>query len=302
MSIEIPVSFVDQFSAQVHMLAEQSTSRLRGLAQEEMVEGESFSRDRIGTTQDTANEINTRHGDTPLNNTPHSRRWGFVKDYDVADLIDRQDRVKLLLDPQGPYTQRHGGVMGRSIDDEVIRAALGSVAEGRNGDTSVSLPSDQRLTGGSGSGLTIQKLIDAKEVMDSSEIGMDMPRFFVTSARGISNLLEDEKVTSADFNTIKALVRGEINEFMGFTFIRSERLPIGGVQKDDVGPDPGSDVRKDFAIARGGVILGMAQEPNSVATPRPDKRMAQQIYTWGSWGSLRIEDELVVEVDSDNTA
>jgi len=302
MSIEIPVSFVDQFSASVHMLAEQSTSRLRGLAQEEAVEAESFSRDRIGTPQDTANEIMVRHGDTPINDTPHSRRWGFIKSFDVADLIDRQDRVKLLLDPQGPYTQRHGGVMGRSIDDEIIRAALGTVAEGRNGDTTVSLPSDQRLTSNSGSGLTIQKLIDAKEIMDSSEIGMDMPRFFVTSARGISNLLEDEKVTSADFNTIKALVRGEINEFMGFTFIRSERLPIGGKQKDDVGPDPGSDVRKDFAITRGGVILGMAQNPNSVATPRPDKRMAQQIYTWGSWGSLRIEDELVVEVDSDNTA
>jgi len=292
MSISIPQSFVDQFSTNVHMLAEQETSRLRAVAQEEGVEGESFSRDRIGTTQDSANPINTRHGDTPLNDTPHSRRWGFIKDYDVADLIDRQDRVRLLIDPQGPYTRRHAGVMGRSIDDEVINAALGTAKEGRNGNTDVPLPSGQKITSGSSNALSIQKLIETKEIMDASEIGMDMPRFFITNARGIAQLLEDEKVTSADFNTVRALVRGEISEYMGFTFIRSERLPIGQVS---------ANVRQDFAIARGGVILGMAQEPNSVATPRPDKRMAQQVYTWGSWGSVRIEDELVVEVQSTNT-
>ena len=289
MSVSIPQSFVDQFSANVHMLAEQRMSRLRNTVLTEDVQAESVARERVGKTQDTANEINERHGDTPLNNTPHTRRWAFMKDFDVADLIDRNDKVKALIDPQSIYTVRHAGVMGRTVDDEIINAALGTAKEGKNGDTDVALPASQKIADGS-TNLTVAKLIEAKEKFDAAEVDEFIPRFMIVNSAGISSLLGDTSVTSADFNTVKALVRGEINEFMGFTFIRSERLPVA------------SNIRSGIAMAQQGILLGFASQPQSTANERPDKRNAQQIYTWGSWGSVRVEDEMVVQVDYDETA
>ena len=282
MSVTIDTAFVKQFSANVHLLAEQRMSRLRSRVLTESVTGESFSKERIGTTQDAANASDVRHGDTPLNNTPHTRRWGFIADYDVADLIDRQDRVKLLIDPDSAYTLRHAGVMGRTMDTTIIAALEGSSTEGKNATTTTALPSAQKIASGS-VGLTVAKLIQAKEILDAAEVDDFYERTFVCAAAQVSDLLEDDKVTSKDYNTVQALVAGKIDEFMGFKFVRSQRLTD-------------SSGRLCYAFVQPAITFGIAVEPNSVANDRPDKKNAKQIYTSGSWGALRSEDAMVVQV------
>lgn len=282
MSFSIPQSYVEQFSSYVQMLSEQRMSRLRGTVRMDTVTGESFAVERIGGI-DKPNQVTELHGDTPLNNTPHSRRWGFIVDYDVADLIDNVSKIRLLIDPQSAYVMRHAGTMGRGQDDSII-AALGGVAiEGKSKGTQVALPAAQKIASGS-TGMTIQKLNEAKERLDASEVDEFWPRFIVIGSRQLRELLEDDKVTSNDFNTVKALVRGELNEFLGFTFIRSERLLLSSAD------------RLCYAYAQPAVTLALADEPQSAVDPRPDKRRAMQVYTWGSWGAVRVEDEMVVEI------
>lgn len=284
-SVTIPTSYVEQFSANVLMLAEQRMSRLRQTVQIEPVTGESFAIERLGGI-DAPNTIATLHGDTPLNNTPHTRRWGFIADYDVADLIDKQSRVRLLIDVDSKYTMRHAGTMGRGVDDSVITALGGSAAEGKSGTTITALPAAQKIAHGS-VGLTISKLIQAKEKLDAAEVDEFITRYMVVGSRQVRDLLEDDKITSADFNTVKALVAGQVDQFMGFTFVRSERLPVGVIA---------ASIRQCYAYAQTALTLGIAQEPTSVASVRPDKRMASQIYTYGTWGAVRTEDVQVVEV------
>ncbi|NBB92345.1 MAG: hypothetical protein GVY32_04155 [Gammaproteobacteria bacterium] len=288
MSFSIPQSFVDQFSANVLLLSEQRMSRLMPTVQQEDVTGESFARERIGMTKDVASVTTDRHGDTPLDNTPHTRRWGFIQDYDVADLIDRQDRIRLLIDPQSSYTIKHAGTMGRTMDDEIIRAMRGSAATGRDGAGSQALPAGQKIPHG-GTGMTLAKLIQAKEILDANEVDPMIPRYMALNARGISQLLEDEKLTSADYNTVRALQRGTLDEFMSFTFIRLERLP-----------NDGSGNTFALAYTSLATVMGIAARPSTIVAPRPDKRMAQQLYTWGTWGAVRVEDEMVVEVAYDD--
>ncbi len=283
MSITVPESYVEQFSANVHMLAEQKFSRLRNTVREEPVTGESFAVERVGGI-DKPNEITALHGDTPLNNTPHSRRWGFMTDYDVADLIDKQSRVRLLIDPASVYTRRHGSTLGRQIDDSIIAALRGSAAAGKSGTTTVALPAGQKIASGS-TGMTVAKFIQAKELLDAAEVDEFIPRFFALSARQLRDMLEDDKVSSNDYNTVKALVRGELDTYLGFTIIRTERLPIIT-----------GTTRACLAWALDGVAIGMGDPPQSVAAPRPDKRMTLQIYSWGTWGAVRVEDEMVVEI------
>lgn len=283
MSITIPQSYVEQFSGNVHMLSEQRMSRLRNTVRVETVTGESAAFERVGGI-DAPNQITQLHGDTPLNNTPHSRRWLYVADYDVADLIDKQSKVKLLIDPESVYTRRHAGTMGRGIDDAIISALGGDAAQGKAGGTTVSLPLAQKVAVAS-TGLTVQKLLEAKEILDGAEVDEFIPRFLACGSKQVRNLLNDDKVSSSDYNTVRALVQGQINEYLGFTFVRTERLQVDG-----------SSNRLCYAYAMDGVVLGLNQEPASIAAPRPDKRHAQQIYTYGSWGAVRLEDEQVVEI------
>lgn len=281
MSVDIPVSYVEQFSASVHLTAEQRMSRLLGTIRREPVTGESFFIERIGSV--TGQQITTLHGDTPLNNTAHSRRMGVPVDYDVADLIDKQSRVRLLIDPDGPYQMRHAGYLGRTIDDLIISALGGSAASGKTGTTLVALPSGQKVASGS-TGMTISKILQAKEILDHNEVDEFIPRYAVITSRQIRDLLNDDKVSSADYNTVKALVQGTIDEFLGFKFIRSERLLLSTTD------------RLCYFYAGLGVGGGFGQEINSVANERPDKRNAKQIYSWMSFGAVRVEDEMVVEV------
>lgn len=282
MAISIPTHFVEQFSSRVHMLAEQKTSRLRSTVMIDMVDGESKAIERLGGSE--LNEITERHGDTPLNEVEHTRRWLYLRDFDVADLIDKPDRVKLLIEPDGKYTMRHASAMGRGIDDEVIRALGASATEGKTGTTTTVLPSAQKIVSGS-TGMTIDKLIAAKEILDAAEIDDFIPRFCVAQSKQRSNLLSDDKISSNDYNTVKALVRGEIDTYLGFKFVSSERLQVDG-----------SSDRLCYCYAQQAVTLGMGAEPSTTASPRPDKRNAQQIYTWGSWGAVRVEDEMVVQI------
>lgn len=283
-SVDIPVAYVNQFSANVHLLAEQKVSRLLPTVMREDVTGESWSVEITGGI-DAPNEITERHGDTPLNNTPQTRRWGFIKDYDVADLIDKQDRVKLLIQLDSIYTMRHAGTMGRGIDDAIITALYATAITGHTGTGTTVFPtSTQQIASGS-TGLTIDKLNRAKEILDHNEVDEFYPRFFACTSRQIRELLEDDKVTSQDFNTVKALVRGDIDTFLGFKFVRTERLLL-----------PSAQVRNCFAYAQPAVRFGVAMAPNTTASVRPDKRNASQIYTCGSWGALRTEDAMVVSV------
>lgn len=287
MSIEIPVSFVDQFSANVVFLAEQRMSRLRGTVQLEDVTGESFAVERIGGV--ALNAVNERHGDTPLNSTPHTRRWGYIVDKDVADLIDKQDRVKLLINPDSAYTLRHAGALGRGFDDEIIRALGASVNEGRNGTTTTAYDTTNQSIASSSVGLTVAKLLEAKEKLDAAEVDDFIPRYFVCAAKQMTNLLNDDKVTSSDFNTVQALVQGKIDTYLGFKFIRSERLTK--VSND----------RYCFAYTQNAIRLGVAQAPATIVSDRPDKRHAKQVYSYMSLGAVRTEDVQVVRVLADES-
>ena len=282
MSFSIPQNFVEQFSSNVHMLTEQSMSRLRKTVTTISVTGESFAVERLGGS--SINTVDERHGDTPLNDISHTRRWGYIQDYDTADLIDKVDRLKLLIDVDSKYTRRHASAMGRGFDDNIIATLGASATEGKSGGTLTALPSGQKVVSGS-TGLTIDKLLSTKLILDQNEVDDIMPRYFVTSALGITNLLADDKISSQDYNVVQALVQGKVNHYLGFDFIRIERLLTNS-----------SSERLNYGYVQEAVTLGIAQEPTSIGAERPDKRHSKQIYTYGSWGSVRVEDELVVQV------
>ncbi len=282
MSTQITTAFVNQFSANVQMLSQQMGSLLRNAVDTESVNGEKAFFDQVG--QAAAVLRTSRHADTPLVETPHTRRMVTMSDYEYADLIDDSDKVRLLVDPTSTYSRAAAAAMGRAMDDVIITAALGTSQTGKDGSTSTALPAGQKIAHGS-AGLTIAKLVSAKELLDAASVDPSIPRHIIVSPKQISDLLNNTTVTSSDFNTVKALAQGEINSFVGFNFIVSNRLNT----------DSNSD-RQVIAFAQDGLKLAVGKEPAARIDERADKSYSTQVYYCQTIGATRMEEEKVVEI------
>ena len=116
MSTEITTAFVQQYKDNFILLSQQKGSRLRPWVRDDpdFLKGKAGYFDRIGST--AMQKRTSRHQDTPLISTPHSRRRITMDDFVWADLIDNADRVKLLADPEGPYTTNAVWAAGREFD------------------------------------------------------------------------------------------------------------------------------------------------------------------------------------------
>jgi len=279
MSSQVTTAFVQQYSANVQMLSQQMGSLLRDKVRVESVTGKNAFLDQVGSV--TAVEKTSRHSDTPQIDTPHARRRLSLADYEFADLIDQQDKVRLLIDPTSSYAQAAAMAMGRAIDDVIISAALGTAYTGETGSTSTA--NANQIVHGSG-GLTVAKLRTAKQTLDLSDVDPSIPRYIIVSPKQISGLLNITEVTSSDFNTVKALATGEVNSYLGFNFIVSNRLALSGT------------TRSCIAFAQDGIALGIGKDVNARIDERADKSYATQVYYCMSIGATRMEEDKVVEV------
>ena len=202
MSTQVTTAFVQQFNANIALLSQQKGSRFRKAVRVESVTGEKAFFDQVGST--AAVKRSSRHADTPIQDTPHSRRMVVMDDYEWADLIDDQDKIRMLADPTSTYAMAAGAAMGRAMDDVVIAAIIGTSSTGSSGTTSTTLPSAQKIVHGS-AGLTIAKLISAKKILDEADVDPSIKRWIAVAPEQIEDLLNNTTVTSSDFNTVNLL-------------------------------------------------------------------------------------------------
>ena len=282
MSSNITTAFVQQYSANVQMLSQQMGSLLRDKVRQESVVGKNAFFDQVGSV--TAQLKQSRHSDTPQIDTPHSRRRVSLADYEFADLIDQQDKVRLLIDPTSSYAQAAAYAMGRAMDDVIISAATGTAFTGETGSGTETAQTAIAANVGSTTGLNIDKLLKAKEKFDLASVDPSIQRFIVVGPEQMSNLLGTTQVTSSDFNSVKALVHGEVNSFLGFNFIVSNRLSLSG------------STRSCIAYAQDGIALAVGKDVQARIDERADKSYATQVYYCMSIGATRMEKEKVIGI------
>jgi len=289
MSNQITTAFVQQYSSNVQMLSQQMGSVLRGVVDVESVTGKSAFFDQVGKT--TAVVRSSRHADTPQIDTPHSRRRVTLADYEWADLIDNADKVRLLIDPTSSYAKAAAAAMGRAMDDVIIAALGGTAYTGETGSTSVALPAAQKPYSSSQTdGLTIAKLLEAKRLLDAADVDPSLQRYLVCGPKQIGDLLGTTQVTSSDFNTVKALAQGQVDSFLGFQFIVTNRLKLDATNTDD---------RLAYAFTSDAIKLAIGQDVLARIDERADKSYSTQVYYAMSIGATRMEEEKVVEIACD---
>lgn len=284
MSNQIPEWFVIDYKSTVESLLQQRGSKLRAAMTVDSYHGKSgVPVNQLGPV--TAQKRTSRHSDTPLIETPHDRRWVYPTDYEWADLIDDQDKLRSVADPTSPYAVNGAMSLGRAMDDEIIEAFFGNNRTGEDGDVVVPFPTGQKIIANS-SGLTLEKLREAKKRLLAAEVDVDTEMLFCgITASQHDDLLGLTQVTSLDFNTRPTLVDGRVTSFMGFNFIDIQRLGVDG-SADRLLP----------CWAKSGMHLGIWNDINARITERDDKSYSTQVYVKGTFGATRLEEAKIIQI------
>lgn len=130
-----------------------------------------------------------------------------------------------------------------------------------------------------GTNLTVEKLRLAQNALDVENVP-DEDRTFVMHANGKKALLESTEVTSTDFNSVKALVNGQVDTFLGFRFVTFGNIREGGL------PLTGN-IRTNFAYHRDSMLEAFGVL-SRVANPGVEVDFDVRSRSWLVIPSLRM--------------
>lgn len=290
MSFEIPDHYSRSFTTNVELLLQQEDSRFSDCVGVGTYTGEqSQVVKQFGEVE--FQEKTSRLADTSFSEIEHRQRWVFPTDYDLALPVEKEDEIRMLDSPVSPYTGAMSAGWNRKKDAVIVTAALGSAKTGKNGSTTTafdttnfSVASDFVVTGSPvASGLTLAKITEAKRMLDAAECPMK-GRYFGTGSYQLQDMLLTDKLTSQDYQTVKALTNGEINSMLGFEFKRYEGFAVA------------SSIRSCIAWHKTGLHLGTWNGLETKIGERPDMKYLTQVFMKGTIGATRTNEEKVVRV------
>lgn len=284
---QIPQHYSTEFSTNWIHRVQQTAGRLDPFVEDDAFDGERKRYDRIGAQN--SRKRTERKGPTNIIDPALDHRWAYRASFDIGNLLDQDDARNLgpLVVPTSDYVRSHANAYHRDSDDIAWQAALDDALTGELGNTPSPLPAGQKIAVGSpgSDGLTLAKLITANQILEDADLEDEQPRVLCVTARQLSDLLNTTEIKSADYNTVKALVNGTIDTFMGFKFVKIKRL------RKSVG-----NVRTLVGWVKG-AIKRIKGPMNSDVSMRKDLSMATQIYSSWNLGAVRIYDEGVVQID-----
>ena len=255
MATTLSPAFVTLFEAEVHQ-AYQSSATLRNVAR--MRTGVEGSTAKFPILAKGSASVRTPSTDVvPLNGT-FSSVTATLTDYVASEYSDIFNQAKINFDERQELAKLVGNAIGRREDQIIIDALIAGSAGTTVANTVVTSGS------GSASDLNVGKIIEAKKGLDAKSVP-PTDRHMIIHANSLASLLGDERAISADFAQVQALVRGEVNSFMGFTMHMIGDRDEGGLPKD------GSNDRTCLAFHRDAIGCAVGIPPKTEVNYIPEK-------------------------------
>ena len=290
---QIPDHYYSLFTQNVELLLQQKQPRFMGTVSMASYSGEAAQVvKQFGTVE--FQEKTGRGEDTNFADITHLQRWVYPSFFDLALPVEKIDELQMLGSPQSPYVEAMRAAYARKWDDKLISAFFGVSRTGKNGADVTPFNTNNAIAVNAGAagaiGLTVEKLIRVRELMEEREVDLSVETAYIAvSAKQISDMLRTTEATSADYAAIKRLESGEVNQFMGFTFVKSQRLPSKVIGSDTV--------RRLPVWVPSGMHLGTWNGLTTDIAKRPDKKNITQIYMDCGMGSCRTQENKVFEIE-----
>lgn len=277
MAVNISNAFVTLFDAEVKQ-AYQAESVLRNTVRLRTgVEGSTHKFPKIGKG---VAQVRIPQTDVTPMNVSYSQATVTLSDYIAAEYSDIFNQAKVNFDERSELVQVVSKSIGRRADQLIIDALAAS-------GTSNTVASS---VGGANTDLNLDKLLAAKKAMDAGNVPME-GRHMLIHANNLSSLLGETEVTSSDYNTVKALVAGEVNTFLGFQF-----HVIGDRDEGGLSISSGDRVVYAWHQQAVGMAEGMGIRTEINYVPEKTSFLVSSMF---SAGAITIDAEGVVAITCD---
>lgn len=228
--------------------------------------------------------------------TDTDSRWVFPSDFDLPQMVDKFDKLRLLVDPESKLVENAYLAAGRQLDRLILAAFTGTAKTGLNGSTSTSVNANNEVdvaVGGANSRLNVEKLLAVKELMRANFVNLEMEEVYcILTAKDESALLKEIQITSQDFNggDRPVLKDGRISRFLGINFIYCElaETVLAGTNEVNVP-----------VWVKSGMHLGIWNDITTDVSQRKDiQGLPWQAYMYLTAGATRIEENKVYNIES----
>lgn len=189
------------------------------------VTGEAYKFTRMG--KGLANQKATQADVTPMD-VSHSRQTANLDNWNAPEYTDIFDQAEVNFDEKSELAKTIAMALGRREDQIIIDAMAGgtySATPGNDADTGL----DVTIAGA----MTVKELREAALLGLTKRSAPSMDRTIAITANGVNQLLATTPVTSGDYNTVKALVNGDVDTFVGLNFKIIAARDEGGLPGED---------------------------------------------------------------------
>jgi hypothetical protein len=290
MSQNLPSHFVQQFATNIALKLQQKDSRLGGAVMIGSHMGEQAAEvDQVDAIE--MQEIAGRFAPIGRVDAALDRRWVSPEHYDLNQLIDKFDKLKLLIDPSSIFVQNAVAAAKRRRDRTIINAFFADAKTGKSGTTTTSFPGGQVIAVNEGAagntGASVEKILTGLERLQAADVDTETDMIFHgLNAKANGKLLREVQIIQNKFNVSANIVKGKVMEFMGVNFIHSELF----------GTD-GSGYRRLPMWAKSGMHLGVWEDMQTDIDQRKDlSGHPWQAYLKLTIGATRLEEEKVLEI------
>lgn len=288
----ITEAFVNKYGRNVHMQVQQRGSRFYNkVAHEDALGSEAFYVDRLGpftgNTYADREAVGVRHQATPINDTPHSKRLISPIDFDWGTILDKFDKVRMLMDPMSRYIMNARDAISRDIDVEILTAVTRTALD-KSG-ASVDIGAAQQVNTGAGGlaegdVLNLEVILAVEEAMNALEVPADGRIWPVRSDRW-RQLKSIPQIQDIDLNAYKILSDPQSTAtevyFNGFWFVRTELTPNANISP---------------IFQRDGIVWGDWTDIQANIEQDPTRKYSWVPYFCMTGGAVRVEEERVIEL------
>ncbi len=295
MSVNIPNHFVQQYTTNVAHLLQIQGGKLRSLVNEDSHSGEAaVPVDQYGSVE--MQEVTTRFGPMPRVDAATDRRWVYPTDYNLPQMVDTFDKLRLMVDPQGPLAQAAVKASGRKIDTIISNAFYASANTGKAGGTATAFDTtnhrvDAAIGAAADTGLNVDKILRAVRLLEDNDVDteMEQPCMMITPQQH-EDLKRQTQVINSDYFTSEGRPvfagDGRIAEFAGVKIVVSRLTPNN------------SSYRLVPMWVKSGMHLGIWSDVKARIDERPDiEGVPFQLSTTLTMGATRLEEGRVIQIE-----
>lgn len=258
-------SFISQFNTEVKLAYALNSQLMPVVRKHTNVVG---STDRFQKIGNVAANTKSRNAALTFLEAAHTYVDVTLADAYVPLLVDKLDELKTNIDMQKEYSSIIATALGKKADEIIITAATAGTT---------TIPT----TAG---GLTYAKILEVVTYFNNKRVPMGN-RHLAIGATDLAAALAISQFTSADYNTLQAVMKGEINQALGLKWV---------IMPDDMIPTA-SNVASCFAFDTMALGVSVGQEPKTQIDWNPE-RFAHQLVGTLSMGAAIVDGDGVVEI------